>query len=271
MRRIVLAFAATLMAGPVLAPALAQEAAPAPATPAAASTPPVTTPEESPPQHWSFSGPFGTFDRASAQRGFQVYKEVCSNCHSMKDLYYRNLSALGFSEPEIKAIAASVQVPGDLDDTGQPTERSGKPSDHFRSPFPNDAAARAANGGALPPDQSVLVNARENGANYIDALLQGYQDAPSSFPLAEGKYYNVYFPGRQISMPPPLSDGQVTYGDGTKATVPQMSHDMVTFLSWAANPEMEQRKRTGVKAVLFLVFLTGLTVAVKKKVWKDMH
>lgn len=262
MHRLSLALAASLLAGPALA-----QQAPAAVDP----RPPETSAEEPPHQNWSFSGPFGTFDRASAQRGFQVYKEVCSNCHSMKDLYYRNLSALGFSGPEIAAIAASVQVPGGLDDSGQPVERPGKPSDHFRSPFPNDAAARAANGGALPPDQSLLINARENGANYTDALLQGYRDAPEGFPLAEGKYYNIYFPGRQISMPPPLTDGQVTYEDGTQATVAQMSHDVVVFLTWAANPEMEQRKRTGVKVVLFLVFLTGLTVAVKKRVWKDVH
>ena len=263
MRAALLALTAALLAGPAVAQAPAPAPTPEKATP--------TTPEELPKVPWSFNGPFGTVDRASAQRGFQVYKEVCSNCHSMKYLYYRNLSALGFSQPEIVAIAASVQVPGDLDDSGQPTERPGKPSDHFRSPFPNDAAARAANGGALPPDQSLLVNAREDGANYIDALLQGYQDAPASFPIAEGRYYNIYFPGRQIAMPPPLSDGQVTYADGTKATVAQMAHDVTTFLTWAANPEMEQRKREGVKAVLFLVFLTGLTVAVKKKIWKDVH
>jgi ubiquinol-cytochrome c reductase cytochrome c1 subunit len=230
-----------------------------------------TNAEEPPSQSWSFSGPFGTFDRASAQRGFQVYKEVCANCHSMRLLYYRNLSGLGFSPDEIKAIAASVQVPGELDDQGQATERAGKPSDHFRSPFPNDAAARAANGGALPPDQSLLVNAREDGPNYIDALLQGYRDPPEGVHVADGKYYNIYFPGRQISMPPPLTEGQVTYEDGTKATVAQMSHDVTTFLTWAANPEMEQRKRVGVKVVLFLAFMTGLTVAVKKRIWKDVH
>ena len=230
-----------------------------------------TTAEEPPAQRWSFNGPFGTFDRASAQRGFQVYKEVCANCHSMRLLYYRNLSGIGIGDAEIKAIAASVQVPGELDDQGQATERAGKPSDHFRSPFPNDAAARAANGGALPPDQSLLINAREDGPNYIAALLQGYRDAPEGVHIADGKYYNIYFPGRQISMPPPLTDGQVTYEDGTQATVAQMSHDVVTFLTWAANPEMEQRKRVGVKVVLFLAFMTGLTVAVKKRVWKDVH
>jgi ubiquinol-cytochrome c reductase cytochrome c1 subunit len=253
------------------APAAAPAGPPATPAPAANAAAPDTTAEEPPRQHWSFNGPFGTFDRASAQRGFQVYKEVCANCHSMRDLYYRNLSALGFSEPEIVAIAASVQVPGGLDDSGQAVERAGKPSDHFRSPFPNDAAARAANGGALPPDQSLLVNAREDGADYIDALLQGYRDPPPDFSVAEGRYYNVYFPGRQIAMPPPLADGQVTYGDGTKATVAQMAHDVTTFLTWAANPDMEQRKRTGWKAVLFLVFLTGLTMALKKKIWKDVH
>ena len=262
--RWVLVLAGVLLAGPAFAPS--------PAFAQGGAGTAFDTSAVPPPNHnWSFDGPFGTFDRASAQRGFQVYKEVCSNCHSMKYLYYRNLGALGFTVPEIKAIAASVQVPGDLDDNGQPTERPGKPTDHFRSPFPNDTAARAANGGALPPDQSVLVNAREDGPNYIDDLLQGYRDPPKGMEVADGKYYNIYFPGRQISMPPPLSDGQVTYADGTKATVAQMAHDVVTFLTWTANPDMEQRKRIGVKAVLFLVFMTGLTVAVKKKVWKDVH
>ncbi len=227
----------------------------------------VSAPKES----WSFNGPFGTFDRASAQRGFQVYKEVCSGCHSMKLVYYRNLGALGFSEAEVKAIAASVEVPGGLDEAGQPVERPGLPSDHFRSPFPNDLAARAANGGALPPDQSLIVKARTDGSNYIHGLLNGYVDPPEGFHVPDGQYYNKYFPGHLLAMPPVLNDGQVTYADGTTATVDQMSRDVVQFLTWTSNPDMEQRKRLGVKVVLFLTLLTGLTVAVKKRVWKDVH
>ena len=227
----------------------------------------VSAPNES----WSFNGPLGTFDRASAQRGFQVYKEVCSGCHSMKLMYYRNLGALGFSAEEVKAIAASVQVPGGLDEAGQPVERPGLPSDHFRSPFPNDLAARAANGGALPPDQSLIVKARTDGSNYVHALLNGYVDPPEGFKVPDGQYYNKYFPGHLLAMPSVLSDGQVTYADGTTATVEQMSRDVTQFLTWTSNPDMEQRKRMGVKVVLFLTLLTGLTVAVKKRVWKDVH
>ena len=224
-----------------------------------------------PKQDWSFDGPFGTFDRASAQRGFQVYKEVCSGCHSMKLVYYRNLGALGFSEAEVKAIAASAQVPGGLDEAGQPVERPGLPADRFRSPFPNDAAARAANGGALPPDQSLIVKARSDGSNYLHALLNGYVDPPEGFNVPEGQYYNTYFPGHLLAMPPVLNDGQVTYADGTEATVDQMARDVTQFLTWTSNPDMEQRKRMGVKVVLFLTLLTGLTVAVKKRVWKNVH
>jgi ubiquinol-cytochrome c reductase cytochrome c1 subunit len=224
-----------------------------------------------PHQDWSFNGIFGTYDRASAQRGFQVYKEVCSACHSMKLLYYRNLEGIGLEPNQIKAIAASVQVPGGVNDNGEPVERPGLPSDHFRSPYPNDNAARAANNGALPPDQSLLVNAREGGPDYIYALLNGYSDPPAGMKIAEGLYYNKYFPGHQIHMPPPLHDGAVTYADGTPASVEQMAHDVTTFLTWASNPEMEQRKQLGVKAVLFLALLTGLTYTVKRKVWKDVH
>ncbi len=224
-----------------------------------------------PKEPWSFNGPFGTFDRASMQRGFQVYKEVCSNCHSMKEMYYRNLSAIGLSEEQVKAIAASVTVPGGTDDSGQPVERPALPSDHFRSPFANDKAARAANGGALPPDQSLIVKARENGPDYVHALLNGYRDPPPGVKVSEGQYYNIYFPGNQLAMAPPLQDGAVTYADGTKATVDQMSRDVVQFLTWTSNPEMETRKRMGVKIVIFLAMMTGLTYAVKKKVWKDVH
>jgi len=224
-----------------------------------------------PKQSWSFDGPFGTFDRASAQRGFQVYKEVCSNCHSMKEMYYRNLTAIGFNEEQVKAIAASATVPGGTDDSGQSVERPAQPSDHFRSPFANDKAARAANGGALPPDQSLIIKAREHGSDYVYALLNGYRDAPPGVKVGEGQYYNLYFPGNQLAMPAPLHDGAVTYADGAPASVEQMSRDVVQFLTWTSNPELENRNRMGVKVVLFLTLMTGLTYAVKKKVWKDVH
>ncbi len=237
-----------------VAGAVAQESTPAP-----------------PSQDWSFGGAFGTFDRASLQRGFQVYKEVCSNCHSMKLMSYRNLEGIGLDAAQVRAIAASVQVPGGTDDSGAAVERNGLPSDVFRAPFPNDKAARAANNGALPPDQSDLEKAREGGSNYIDAILTGYKDAPAGVTVPDGSYYNEYFPGHAIHMPPPLSDGQVTYADGTQASVAQMSRDVTTFLTYASHPEMEQRKRLGVKIVLFLAGMVGLTYAVKRKVWADVH
>lgn len=224
-----------------------------------------------PKESWSFNGPFGTFDRASMQRGFQVYKEVCSNCHSMKEMYYRNLTSIGLSEEQVKAIAASATVPGGTDDSGQPVERPAVPSDHFRSPFANDKAARAANGGALPPDQSLIIKAREDGPDYVHALLNGYRDAPPGVKVGDGQYYNEYFPGHQLAMPAPLHADAVTYADGTPATVEQMSRDVVQFLTWTSNPELEARKRMGVKVVLFLTLMTGLTYAVKKKIWKDVH
>ena len=224
-----------------------------------------------PKMDWSFTGPFGTFDRASMQRGYQVYKEVCSNCHSMRLMFYRDLHAIGLSEEQVKAVAAEATISGGTDDSGQPVDRPGLPSDHFRSPFPNDKAARAANGGALPPDQSLIIKAREDGANYVHGLLNGYRDAPEGVKVPEGQYYNEYFPGHLLAMPPPLHDGQVEYADGTPSTVEQMSRDVVQFLSWTSEPEMEARKRMGVKVVLFLTLMTGLTYAVKKKIWKDVH
>jgi ubiquinol-cytochrome c reductase cytochrome c1 subunit len=237
----------------------------------AAAAPALAAEEKLPKVDWSFDGPFGTFDRAATQRGYQVYKEVCSNCHSMKLLYYRDLHAIGLSEEQIKAVAAEAQISGGTDDSGQPVDRPGLPSDHFRSPFPNDKAARAANGGALPPDQSLIVKAREDGSNYIHALLNGYRDAPAGVKVPEGQYYNLYFPGHFLAMPPPLQEGQVEYADGTPATIDQMSRDVVQFLTWASNPEMEARKQLGVKAVLFLALMTGLTYTVKRKIWKDVH
>ena len=221
--------------------------------------------------NWSFDGPFGTIDKASAQRGFVVYKEVCSACHSLRLGYYRNLEGIGLGPEQVKAIAATVTVP-DIGDDGQPIERPGLPSDHFHSPYANDKAARAANNGALPPDQSVLEKAREGHADYIDALVSsGYVEPPKGVKVNEGLYYNKWFPGGQIAMPPPLHDDQVTYADGTKATVAQEAKDVTMFLTYIANPEMEERKRLGVKAVVFLALLTGVTYAVKRKIWADVH
>ncbi len=224
-----------------------------------------------PKQLWSFSGIFGTYDRASMQRGFQVYSEVCASCHGMKEMYYRNLTDIGLSAEQVKAVAAAVQVSGSTDDSGQPVDRPALPSDHFRAPFANEKAARAANGGALPPDQSLIIKARENGSNYVYALLNGYRDPPPGVKVGDGQYYNLYFPGHQLAMPQPLRNDQVTYADGTPATVEQMSRDVVQFLTWAAEPEMETRKRMGIKWVTIFALLTGLTYAVKKKIWKDVH
>ncbi len=222
-----------------------------------------------PTQSWSFDGPFGTFDKASAQRGFQIYKEVCSNCHSMKQVYYRNLAGIGLSEDQIKAIAASVTVPT-IGDDGQPTERPGLPSDHFKAPYPNDKAARAALNGALPPDQSVIEKAREGGADYIYDLLTGYADPPAGMKMGDGMNYNKWFNGHQIAMAQPLVDGRVDYADGTKPTLQQEAKDVVTFLTYVANPEMEQRKRMGVKVVLFLALMSCLTYVVKRQIWSDV-
>ena len=222
---------------------------------------------------FSFEGIFGTFDRGEVQRGFQVYKDVCAACHAMHLLSYRNLRDIGFSEEEVRAIAASYQIPDGPNDNGEMFERPGRASDRFRRPFPNDAAARAANNGALPPDLSVIVKARPGGADYIHALLTGYQDpAPEGITVMEGMHYNKYFPGHQIAMAPPLnSDGQITYGDGTKASIDQMARDVSAFLAFAAEPELETRHAMGVKIILFLVILGGLTYAVKRKVWANVH
>jgi ubiquinol-cytochrome c reductase cytochrome c1 subunit len=221
--------------------------------------------------HWSFQGIFGVFDHAAARRGFQVYKEVCSVCHSMNLLHYRNLEALGFTEDEVKAIAASFQVPADPDDNGDVKDRPAKPSDAFKMPFPNSQAARAANNGALPPDLSVITKARKGGATYIHAILTGYGEPPADFKLQDGMNYNKYFAGHQIAMPQPLQDNSVTYADGTPATLDQEATDVATFLAWAAEPELEERHFTGVKTILFLIVLTAMLYALKRKVWADVH
>ncbi len=224
-----------------------------------------------PKQSWSFSGIFGTFDRAAQQRGLQVYREVCAGCHSLKLVAFRNLADLGYSEDEIKAIASEAIVIDGPDDDGEMFEREGRPADRFPAPFPNDKAAAASNGGAVPPDLSLMAKARPNGPDYLYALMTGYTDPPGDFELLEGLSYNAYFPGHQIAMAAPLSEDAVEYADGTPATVEQMSHDVVTFLMWAAEPMLEVRKQTGIKVMLFLLIFTGLLYAVKRKVWADLH
>jgi ubiquinol-cytochrome c reductase cytochrome c1 subunit len=220
--------------------------------------------------HWAFDGVLGTVDRAAAQRGFQVYKEVCSNCHGLQRVAFRNLADLGFGEDEIKALAKEATFKT-LSDAGEVVERTGLPSDHFVPPFPNEQASRAANNGAYPPDLSLMVKARHDGANYIYSLITGYENPPANFPLSEGMQCNPYFEGRQIAMIPPLSAGVVTYADGTPATVDQMGQDVVTFLQWAAEPEMEQRKAMGLRVMTFLAIGAIFFWIAKRRVWKDVH
>ncbi|MFN4277151.1 MAG: cytochrome c1 [Ferrovibrio sp.] len=224
-----------------------------------------------PPHDWSFEGPFGTFDRAELQRGYQVYKEVCAACHAMKYVAFRNLRDIGFTEAEVKALAATFEVTDGPNDSGEMFQRPGLPQDKFPSPFPNEKAARAANGGAYPLDLSLIAKARAGGPEYLRALLIGYQDAPAGVEVGEGLQYNAYFPGHQIAMPKPLNEDQVTYADGTKASVEQMAHDVSAFLMWAAEPKLEDRKRMGLKVMIFLVVLTGLFFAAKKRIWAKLH
>lgn len=224
-----------------------------------------------PSQKWSFDGVFGTFDLASAQRGLQVYTEVCSACHSLRLLSYRHLEGIGLSPAQIKAFAAGFTVPQGLNDQGEPKEGPATPANRFKSPFPNALAARAGNNGALPPDLSLISNAYLNGPDYLFGLLTGYGEPPAGMQMMDGMSYNKYFAGHQIAMPSPLNDGQVTFADGTRASVEQMARDVVTFLTWAANPEMVERKQMGVRVILFLLLMTCVTYAVKRKIWADVH
>ena len=220
--------------------------------------------------NWSFDGIFGTFDRASLQRGYQVYQEVCAGCHSVQHLSYRNLLERGgpeFSAEEAKAIAAQFEVTDGPNEDGEMFTRPGRLSDKFVSPFPNEKAAAAANGGAYPPDMSVLVKARKNGANYIYSLLVGYEDAPAGFEIEEGVYYNKYMAGNKIKMAAPLSDGIIEYTDVTESTTSQMAKDVVTFLVLAGEPHLEARHKIGFKAIIYLIILLILVYLSKKKVW----
>jgi cytochrome c1 len=241
-----------------------------------------------PRQHWSFAGPFGIFDQGQLQRGFKIYREVCSTCHSLKLLAFRNLAdpgGPGFSEAEAAAIAAGFQVTAGPNDQGQMYQRPGQLADHFPPPFPNDQAARMALGGKLPPDMSVLAKARsyewgfpqfvfdaftqyqEDGPDYIHAILNGYGDPPAGFTLPPGAMYNKYFPGNAIGMPKPLNDGQVEYTDGTPTTVDQYGRDVAAFLMWAAEPTLDARKRLGFQVMIFLVVFSTLLYFTKKRVW----
>ncbi len=214
---------------------------------------------------------FGTFDKSALQRGFQVYKEVCASCHSMNLLSYRHLEALGYTPGQVKAIAAEYMITDGPGDDGMMFERAGRPADRFKAPFANDQAARAANGGALPPDFSLIVKARAGGEDYLHALLTGYEAPPAGFEMNEGMHYNKYFPGHQIAMAAPLIDGQVAYADGTEASVDQMASDVSQFLAWASEPHLEERKQMGFKVLLFMAVFAGLLFALKRKVWAGAH
>jgi cytochrome c1 len=225
-----------------------------------------------PAQEWSWQGLFGTYDRAQLQRGFQVYKNVCAGCHSLRFIAFRNLGEIGFNEDQIKAIAAEYDIEDGPNDDGDMFTRPGIPADYFPSPFPNEKAAAASNGGAIPPDLSLMNKARVAGPDYVFGLLTSYQEeAPEGFDLADGKYYNDYFPGHQIAMAPPLYDEAVEYTDGSPMTIEQHARDVVAFMNWTAQPELEARKALGLKVILFLIVLTAMLYAVKRKIWRDIE
>lgn len=226
------------------------------------------------------NGVFGHFDRRQLQRGFQVYKEVCAACHSLRLVSFRDLQKIGYSEPEVKAIANQwvIEQPSINPETGEAATRKNIPSDHFPLPFANDVAARAANNNALPPDLSLMTKARHDGGAYIHSLLTGYQTQSAKmlkeFPdikTPEGLHYNPYFANLNIAMPPPLtSDGQVGYADGTKATKEQMSTDVAAFLTWTAEPNLEARHAAGFASIIFILIFCGLAWGAYQNVWRDV-
>ncbi len=273
--RIALASAAVAGALYLASPALAAEGTPQPHR-----------------EKWTFAGPFGNFDQGQLQRGFKVYKEVCATCHSLSLVSFRNLAepgGPGYSTAQVASLAASYTIQAGPNDKGEMFERPGLPADRFPSPFPNVQAATAANGGAYPPDLSVIAKARgyergfpyfvwdvfaqyqEHGADYLHSLLTGYQNPPAEVKVPEGKHYNHYFPGGIIAMPKPLSDGQVEYTDGTPATVDQYARDVTAFLMWTAEPHLVARKRMGLQVMLFLLIFAGLVYFTKKRVWSRLE
>jgi ubiquinol-cytochrome c reductase cytochrome c1 subunit len=255
-----------------------------------------TTQEEPANVHWSFEGPLGKFDQAQLQRGYKVYREVCSACHSMNLMYFRNLGQKGgpfYDEayknpndnPYVKSLAKDIQV-NDIDgETGDTIQRAATPADKFPAPFPNEAAARASNGGALPPDLSVIVKAREGGAHYVYSLLTGYLNPPAGLKVGTGQHYNAYMAGDLssswsgkgeppkggfIAMPPPLAPDKVTFDDGTKATVEQEAKDVAAFLAWASEPKQTERKQFGLGAMIYLLIFTVLLYFSYRRVWRDV-
>ncbi|MHB9881245.1 cytochrome c1 [Pacificimonas sp. ICDLI1SI03] len=230
--------------------------------------------------HWSWEGPmglgvFGGFDDRQLQRGFQVYKEVCSSCHSLKRVAFRSLQDIGFNEAEVKQIAADWinEVPDINPDTGETTTRKATPADTIPLVYPNEIAARAANNNALPPDMSLLTKARPHGSDYLYSLITGYEPVPANFPedqVSEGLHYNPHFHSLWIAMPPQLSDGLITYADGTPATVDQMGQDVTAFLTWAAEPKMEARKAAGIGTIVFLIIFTAFAYVAYRRVWADV-
>lgn len=221
-------------------------------------------------QNWPFSGFFGRFDYSSVQRGFQVYREVCSGCHGIRLVSYRDLKAIGYDNDEIKSIASEYEIMDGPNDEGEMFLRFARPSDKFVGPYSNDQEARLSNNGSYPPDLSLMVKARKGGADYVYNLLNGYLESPKDFNLSDGMYYNIVYPGKQIAMPAPIYDDSVEYADGTIASQGQIIRDVTSFLVWTSEPELEQRKSLGVKVLFFLILITLMLLAVKRKVWKDI-
>lgn len=219
---------------------------------------------------WTFDGPFGYFDKASLQRGFQVYREVCASCHGLEYIAFRNFADLGYSEGEIKAIAAEYEVIDGPDEEGEMFTRNAIPADRVPSPYANQNAARASNGGAYPPDLSLIAKARPNGANYLYSLLVGYKDAPHSDEVPDGMYYNTAYSGNLIAMPQPLYGDDIELAGGGDTSIEALSEDVVTFLAWAAEPEMETRKRTGIAVMLFLFVMCFVSYGSMRYIWADI-
>ena len=222
-------------------------------------------------QNWSFEGIFGRYDNSTLQRGLQIYQEVCSACHGMKRLRFRELRDLGFTDGQIKIYAETFEILDGPNELGEMFLRPGEPSDTFVSPYKNKEEAKASFGGSYPPDLSLLTKAIKNGPDYIYSLLTGYEDPPKEFKLTDGLYYNPYYDGKVIAMPPPLYDNAIEYIDGTNASLDQLSYDIVHFLNWAAEPKLQQRKSLGLKVLLFLIILTLLLYVTMKEIWSRIE